>query len=71
MRYDLMFFSIGFALEDSYRICSFESNNLCRKFSRRIQILHKSFTNPMNQRSPYLGYDAVYLLFGTLARNSA
>jgi hypothetical protein len=26
---------------------------MCRKFSRRIQILYNSYANPMNQRGPY------------------
>ena len=56
MTCDLMFLPIGFTLQDSYRIysyriCSYESNKMCRKFSYRIQILHNSYEIPMNQRS--------------------
>jgi hypothetical protein len=46
MRYDLMFFQIGFTLQDFYMICSYESNNLCRVFSidsNPTQFLYKSY----------------------------
>jgi hypothetical protein len=38
MRYDLIFFLTEFTLHDSYKIsfyrmCSYESNNICRIFS--------------------------------------
>jgi hypothetical protein len=52
-----MFFPIGFTLQDFYRIsfyriCFYELNNMCRKFSYRIQIIHYFYAIPMNQRSP-------------------
>jgi hypothetical protein len=46
MRYDLLFFYIGFTLQDFYMICSYESNNLCRVFSidsNPTQFLYKSY----------------------------
>jgi hypothetical protein len=54
------FLPIGFVLQDSYRInsyriCFYESNNMCSKFSYRIKILYYSYAIPTNQRSPQVG----------------